>query len=231
MTSPLRSLRTVLRLPTRLEWRIAGRYLRSRRNSRAASLNTVISTGGVIVGVTALIVVLGVMNGLRNDLRERILVANPHLRVLTYGAGLRVDDWRNAMKVILSDPDVVAAAPEVITQSIITRGADYAEAINVVGFEPDTGKVSDAPVALSTMLFPCTLAFGCKTTLLISNNSFCCMPRGLGSTPRNILSASASVKPLGFPIFCKSTRWKLSINAFPNSEKVFKKYSSRYSES
>ena len=42
-----------------------------------ASLNTVISTGGVAVGVMALIVVLGVMNGLRDDLRERILVANP----------------------------------------------------------------------------------------------------------------------------------------------------------
>ena len=59
-----------------------------------------ISTGGVAVGVTALIVVLGVMNGLRNDLRERILVANPHLRVLTYGAGLRVDDWRAALEQI-----------------------------------------------------------------------------------------------------------------------------------
>ena len=37
------------------------------------------------------------MNGLRNDLRERILVANPHLRVLTFGAGLRMDDWRKAL--------------------------------------------------------------------------------------------------------------------------------------
>ncbi len=137
-----RTLLAVLRLPTRLEWSIAGRYLRSRRNTRAASLNTVISTGGVIVGVTALIVVLGVMNGLRNDLRERILVANPHLRILTYGAGLRVDDWRTAMATVLKDPDVVAAAPEVITQSIITRGADYAEAINVLGFDPDTGRKS-----------------------------------------------------------------------------------------
>ena len=63
-------------------------------HARTASLNTVISTGGVAVGVTALIVVLGVMNGLRDDLRERILVANPHLRVLTFGSGLRLDDWR-----------------------------------------------------------------------------------------------------------------------------------------
>ena len=43
------------------------------------------------VGVTALVVVLGLMNGLQNDLREKILVANPHLRVLTYGEGLRLD--------------------------------------------------------------------------------------------------------------------------------------------
>ena len=62
----LRDLRAILRLPSALETSIAARYLRSRR-SRRASLNTVISTGGVAVGVMALIVVLGVMNGLRND--------------------------------------------------------------------------------------------------------------------------------------------------------------------
>ena len=117
--------------PTRLERGIAYRYLRSRRSRRLASLNTVISIGGVIVGVMALIVVLGVMNGLRNDLRERILVASPHLRILTYGAGLRVDNWEEALETIRRDPDVVAAAPEVITQSIVTSGADYAEAVNV----------------------------------------------------------------------------------------------------
>lgn len=125
--------------PTRLERSIAIRYLRSRRSRRLASLNTVISIGGVIVGVMALIVVLGVMNGLRNDLRERILVASPHLRILTYGAGLRVDNWEEALATIRRDPDVVAAAPEVITQSIVTSGADYAEAVNVLGFQGDTG--------------------------------------------------------------------------------------------
>jgi lipoprotein-releasing system permease protein len=138
----LRELGRTFRVPTKLEWRIARRYLRSRRGARTASLNTVISTGGVAVGVTALIVVLGVMNGLRNDLRERILVANPHLRVLTYGAGLRMDDWRKAIRVVRQQPGVVAAAPEVISQAGITAGADYGEGVNVVGFDPDTGKMS-----------------------------------------------------------------------------------------
>ena len=128
--------------PSSLEWQIARRYLRSRRTSRSASLNTVISTGGVAVGVTALIVVLGVMNGLRDDLRERILVANPHLRVLTFGAGLRVDDWRDVMVQVRKEPGVIAAAPEVISQAGITAGNDYGEGVNLLGFDPDTGTKS-----------------------------------------------------------------------------------------
>jgi len=129
----------IFRRPTSLEWRLARRYLRSRRSSSVASLNTVISAGGVAVGVMALIVVLGVMNGLRNDLRERILVANPHLRVLTFGAGLRMDDWRTVLRIIRKEPGVVAAAPEVISQAGITAGQDYGEGVNLVGFDPDTG--------------------------------------------------------------------------------------------
>ena len=142
LPAALRELTRTFRWPTTLEWRIARRYLRSRCGARTAWLNTVISTGGVAVGVTALIVVLGVMNGLRNDLRERILVANPHLRVLTYGAGLRMDDWRQALGIVRRLPGVVAAAPEVISQAGITAGADYGEGVNVVGFDPDTGKMS-----------------------------------------------------------------------------------------
>lgn len=147
----LRRFAEALGFPRELELRIAGRYLRSRRSSRAASLITVISIGGVAVGVMALIVVLGVMNGLRNDLQERILVANPHLRVLTYGAGLRLDNWREVMAVVKREPGVIAVAPEVVTQSIITTGHDYAEAVEVVGFDPDTGEraVTSLPQAVT----------------------------------------------------------------------------------
>ncbi len=142
MPAVFRELAASLRWPSKLEWRIARRYLRSRRNSRTASLNTVISTGGVAVGVTALIVVLGVMNGLRDDLRERILVANPHLRILTFGSGLRLDDWRTVLEKIRKHPGVVAATPEVISQAGITAGQDYGEGVNLLGFDPDTGSQS-----------------------------------------------------------------------------------------
>src|SRR5947209_1897268 len=125
--------------PSSLEARIALRYIRSRRSSRLLSLITVIAVGGVTVGVMALVVVLGVMNGLQTDLRDKILVANPHLRVLTYGEGLRLDDWQRALERVRRTPGVEAAAPFVLTQALISAGHDYAEGVVVLGVEPDTG--------------------------------------------------------------------------------------------
>lgn len=136
--------------PTPLERRIATRYLRGQRGTRSASLQTIIAIGGIAVGVCALIVVLGVMNGLRNDLRDRILVASPHLRILTFGAGMEMPDWRNALKVIRSDPDVIAAAPEVVSQGLLRNNARYAEGVSVAGIEPLTGK--DRVIGLDTMM-------------------------------------------------------------------------------
>jgi lipoprotein-releasing system permease protein len=129
-----------------LEWRIAARYLRSRRSSRLVSLITLIATAGVAVGVTALIVVMGVMNGLQSELREKILIASPHLRILTFGRGLRVDNWREALEMIRAHPDVEAAAPFVITQAMVRAGADYTEGVHVLGIDPDTTTMSVTPL-------------------------------------------------------------------------------------
>ena len=79
---------------SRLEVAIAWRYLRSRRGSRLLSFISVIAVAGVAVGVSALIVIMGVMNGLQTDLREKILVGSPDIRVLTYGESLRMERWR-----------------------------------------------------------------------------------------------------------------------------------------
>lgn len=131
-----------LRRSRRLELRIAARYLRSRRSSRLVSLITLIAAGGVTVGVMALVVVMGVMNGLQQELRDKILVANPHVRILTYGEGLRLDDWRRVLPVVLAHPEVEAAAPFVLTQGLISAGHDYSEGVRMVGIDPDTGRVS-----------------------------------------------------------------------------------------
>ncbi|HEX5005371.1 MAG TPA: ABC transporter permease [Gemmatimonadales bacterium] len=149
--------RELLRVPTRLERRIARRYLRSRRRRRGASLSTTISIGGVAVGVMALIVVLGIMNGLRDDLRDRILVANPHLRILTFGNSLRMDDWTEALALVRSAPGVVAAAPEVISQSLILNTSGYPEAVNIFGI--DTAAASLPVTSLPSVITQGNLAF------------------------------------------------------------------------
>src|SRR6266480_4496273 len=61
------------------------------------------------------------------------------LRVLTYGEGLRLDDWPKALAKVRRTPDVVAAAPFVMTQGLISAGHDYAEGGMVIGVEADTG--------------------------------------------------------------------------------------------
>ena len=81
---------------TRLELSIAWRYLRSRRGSRLLSLISAIAIGGVVVGVSALIVIIGVMNGLQSDLRDKILIGTPDIQVLTYGEDLTMPAWATA---------------------------------------------------------------------------------------------------------------------------------------
>ncbi len=127
---------------SRLDVRLASRYLRSRRSSRMVSLITLIATGGVTVGVSALIVVMGVMNGLQQDLRNKILAATPHLMILTYGRGLRLDDWQAVLDQVVEHPDVVAAAPFVLTQGLFSAGYDYTEGAYVKGIAADTGAIA-----------------------------------------------------------------------------------------
>jgi lipoprotein-releasing system permease protein len=120
----------------RLELAIAWRYLRSRRGSRLLSLISMIAIGGVIVGVSALIVIIGVMNGLQKDLREKILIGSPDVRVLTYGEDMKMTGWQPVLRAVRDLPGVVAAAPFVSSQAGITAGHDYGEGVFVMGIEP-----------------------------------------------------------------------------------------------
>ena len=118
---------------TRLELAIAWRYLRSRRGSKLLSFISVIAIAGVVIGVSALIIIIGVMNGLQHDLREKILVGSPDIRVLTYGDDLKMDSWHFALKRVREVPGVVAAAPFVQSEGAMNAGRTYASGVYVVG--------------------------------------------------------------------------------------------------
>jgi lipoprotein-releasing system permease protein len=123
---------------TRLEMSIAWRYLRSRRDSKLLSLISLIAISGVTVAVSALIVIIGVMNGLQTDLREKILIGSPDVRVLTFGEDMVMNDWQATMKKVAAQPGVVAVAPFVLTQAVIhaTRHNHF-EPAAIEGIPPD----------------------------------------------------------------------------------------------
>jgi lipoprotein-releasing system permease protein len=128
---------------SKLEMAIAWRYLRSRRGSKLLSFISVVAIGGVIVGVSALIVITGVMNGLQKDLRNKILVASPDIRVLSYGDDLKIGDWQSVLARTKAVPGVVAAAPFVLSEGLISAGHNWVEAAQVVGIEPAGRGVPD----------------------------------------------------------------------------------------
>ena len=125
-------------MPTRLELSIAWRYLRGHRASRLLSFTSIVAVGGVVVGVSALIVVMGIMNGLQHDLRDRLLVASPDIKVSSAGGDARIDAWQDVLRAVAAQPGVVAAAPFVTTQCLVKGGSTYMEFGTVIGLEPQS---------------------------------------------------------------------------------------------
>lgn len=123
---------------TRLELGIAWRYLRSRRGSKLLSVISVIAITGVTVAVSALIVIIGVMNGLQNDLRDEILIGSPDIRVQEYGPDMVMSNWRGALQTVRRQKGVVVAGPFVYTQALVRGGRhSYREGVIVEGLPPD----------------------------------------------------------------------------------------------
>lgn len=126
-----------------LELAIAWRYLRSRRGSRLLSFISMIAIGGVIVGVSALIAVMGVMNGLQRDLREKILIGSPDIRVLTYGEDLTMADWRAVLARVQVVEGVEAAAPFVLTEGLVNAGHEFRTGAYIAGIAPQTDGLAE----------------------------------------------------------------------------------------
>lgn len=123
-----------------LELDIAWRYLRGRRASKLLSFISVIAIGGVVVGVSALIVVMGVMNGLQRDMREKILIGTPDIRITSAGPSPRIDDWQALLRRVQRVPGVVSAGPYVTTQALVNAGHEYIDGGVVVGIPPQNDK-------------------------------------------------------------------------------------------
>ncbi len=106
----------------RFELFVASRYLRAKRRQAVIGVITAISIVGVAAGVASLIIALAINNGFRQDLQDRLLSSTSHvnlMRVQNDG----IADWRNLMTQLEKQPHVVAAAPAIYDQLMVSRGA------------------------------------------------------------------------------------------------------------
>jgi lipoprotein-releasing system permease protein len=133
----------------RYEWFIGLRYLKAKRKQTFISIITVISIAGVMVGVMALIVVLAVMSGFENTLKEKILGTQAHLNLLK-ATQEGMDQYQEVAKRVEETKGVVSAAPFIISQVMLSSESNVFGVV-LKGIDPDrVGRVTELAHNLKT---------------------------------------------------------------------------------
>ena len=109
------------------------RYTRAKRRNHFISFISIASMLGMAVGVSALIVVLSVMNGFQKEIRARILGVVSHVQIS--GADNRLRDWSQVAREASANPEVIAVAPFVNGQGLLMLGSAVRGGI-IRGIEP-----------------------------------------------------------------------------------------------
>jgi lipoprotein-releasing system permease protein len=128
------------------EFFIGLRYLRSKRRQRFISIIGVISILGVFMGVMALNVVLSVMGGFEDELKQKILGVNSHLVILSYDGA--IGEYNEISEKVRRFPGVVGVSPFVYSQAMIVGTANVVGVV-VRGVAPESaGDVTNIESAI-----------------------------------------------------------------------------------
>lgn len=124
-----------------LPFLIGLRYLRAKRRNRFVSFISISSTIGIALGITVLITVLSVLNGFNDQIKNRVLSMATQLSMSTESNFL--PDWQQAASIADTNPNIVASAPYIAGQSMLTANGQVSGAF-VFGVLPDLeAKVSE----------------------------------------------------------------------------------------
>jgi lipoprotein-releasing system permease protein len=126
----------------RFELFVATRYLRAKRRQAFIGIITGISVAGVAAGVASLIIALAINNGFRQDLQNRLMGSTSHVNLLRV-ADDGIKDWRPLMARLAKQPHVLAAAPAIYDQVLISRGPRARGAVLKGVIAADERRVSD----------------------------------------------------------------------------------------
>ena len=122
----------------KFEWFVASRYLRSRRKQSFISIISIISIGGVALGVATVILVIAVLDGVEHGLKERFLANEAHvvLRLLDQSF---FGNYQNRIEQIEALDEVVAASPVILAQTGVfrERANSVQDVIIIKGIDPE----------------------------------------------------------------------------------------------
>jgi lipoprotein-releasing system permease protein len=126
----------------RFELFIASRYLRAKRRQAVIGIITGISIAGVAAGVASLVIALAINNGFRQDLQESLLRSTSHINLLRVQSD-GIKDWQPLMDRLAKQAHVVAAAPAIYEEVLISRGPRARGGVLKGMIPADERKVSD----------------------------------------------------------------------------------------
>lgn len=118
---------------------IALRYLFSRRGQTFIFIISLLSILGVAIGVGALVVVLGVYNGMSTDLRDKILGANAHGVVLSYDSNALGNEKDRLLKDIKATRGITGAMPFIYSEGMLSAQGGV-KGVVIRGIEPDNAR-------------------------------------------------------------------------------------------
>jgi lipoprotein-releasing system permease protein len=117
----------------RFELKIAMRYLRARRKDAFISITTLFTAVGVTIGVAALVVMLAVMSGFENNIRQRMLSLSPQVQVQSFQGA--ISDYASLQKKIDNIGGVAASDAFIVGQGLISSARGLS-GIVARGIEP-----------------------------------------------------------------------------------------------
>jgi lipoprotein-releasing system permease protein len=123
----LRKIKSIIAHFSVFELFVGMRYTRAKRKNHFISFISLTSMIGIALGVAALIIVLSVMNGFQKDLRTRILGVASHLEIT--GSNNTLADWPNIVESSVKREHVLASAPYITAQAMLSYGQGVQGAI------------------------------------------------------------------------------------------------------
>jgi lipoprotein-releasing system permease protein len=196
----------------RFELFVAARYLRAKRRQAVIGVITVLSVIGVAAGVASLIVALSINAGFQRDLQNQLLGSQAHVQLQLVQTATGIENWRTLLPRLEKQPHVVAAAPGLYQEVMVSRGS-RASGMLLKGVIPEyENRVSDllksvkmgsaAALAPSPAPTPCPKASeNCSTVpevppIVIGKDLAESIGATLGSTI-NVTSPQGELTPFG----------------------------------